>query len=80
MPTLLANVVQWSGKVLSKLGFDIKRLYELTYWRWRYFREKELNNSWYEGLFTDIPELDSSFYSDKKSLISDVDPEVALSG
>ena len=66
MPTLIANVVQWSGKVLSKLGFDIKRLYELTYWRWRYFREKELNNSWYQGLFTDIPELDNSFYSDKR--------------
>jgi hypothetical protein len=57
-PPVIAPLIQKFGKLLSKLGLDVKRLYELTYWRWRYFREKELSHSWYQDLFTAIPELD----------------------
>ena len=65
-PALVASFVQQLGSLLSKLGFNVKRLYELTYWRWRYFQEKGLSHSWYEGLFTEIPKLDRSIYSGKK--------------
>jgi len=65
-PAVIAPFVQKVGRLLSRLGLDVKRLYELTYWRWRYFREKELSHSWYQDLFTAIPELDKSLYAGKK--------------
>ncbi len=65
-PSLIAPIVQQFGRLLSKFGLDVKRLYELTYWRWRYFREKELSHSWYQALFTELPEIDESLYSNKK--------------
>ena len=65
LPSIIESFVQRSGKILSGLGLNVKRLYELSYWRWRYFREKELSNSWYQNLFTDIVNVDRETYSEK---------------
>jgi SAM-dependent methyltransferase len=57
--------VQWVGRIYSNFGVDVKRLYELGYWRWRAFRERGLSK-FTSGLFTDIMRIDRSYYIGKR--------------
>jgi len=56
------------AKVLDLLGFNSKEFYELAYWRVRKWRESELGNEHYEGLFTDWIGLSKDHYSGKSIL------------
>ena len=58
-------IVQWVGRIFSNLGVDVKRLYELGYWRWRAFRERGLSG-FTSGLFTDVMRVDRSYYIGKR--------------
>ena len=64
-PRPIGIIVQWTGRVFLKFGVDVKRLYELGYWRWRSFREKGLA-SFTPGIFTDVMRIDRSYYSGKR--------------
>jgi len=64
-PRPIGIFVQWAGRVFLKFGVDVKRLYELGYWRWRFFRERGLS-SFTSGIYTDVLRIDRSFYSGKR--------------
>ena len=57
--------MQGIGRLFSRLGINVKRLYELGYWRWRAFRERGLS-PFTSGLFTDVMRIDRSYYVGKR--------------
>ncbi len=61
----MAIIVQGVGRLFSKFGINVKRLYELGYWRWRASREQGLS-PFTSGLFTNVMRVDRSFYVGKK--------------
>jgi len=54
--------------LLQAVGIDTKRLYELAYWRKQQRREGQLENDWYEQLFTTCFDLSRDFYRGKRVL------------
>ena len=65
LPKPVEILVQGAGRVFLRLGVNVKRLYELGYWRWRAFREKGLS-PFTSGIFTDVLRVDRSSYVGKK--------------
>jgi SAM-dependent methyltransferase len=56
------------GPPLTRLGIDLKRRYELAYWRSRRREEGTLRHHWYRDLFTTLFDLPESFYDGKRML------------
>tara|TARA_B100000945_G_scaffold238075_1_gene194167 strand:- start:681 stop:1394 length:714 start_codon:yes stop_codon:yes gene_type:complete len=65
LPKPVEMLIQRAGRVFLRLGVNVKRLYELGYWRWRAFREKGLS-PFTSGIFTNVLRVDRSFYINKK--------------
>ena len=65
LPKPVEMLIQRTGRVFLRLGVNVKRLYELGYWRWRAFREKGLS-PFTSGIFTDVLGVDRSSYAGKK--------------
>ena len=65
LPKPVATIVQGAGRLFSRLGVNVKRLYELGYWRWRASKEKGLS-PFTSGLFTEVLRVDRSNYVGKK--------------
>lgn len=68
LKSFIISVYRLFAPLLERLGINPKGTYEIAFWKMAKRKEGELNNAFYEGIFTDLMGLEANYYTNKKIL------------